>query len=112
MSLYGLAVFSAVYALAVASPALRDLDVDWVHPDAPLAHPLDDGSAVVLERSLDATAGRLGRDGDAYRKELRPLVEALPAIADLRLVRAGRALGPARPIAALEPASTFARKWR
>jgi phytoene dehydrogenase-like protein len=103
-------VCSAIHPLAVASPALRDLDLDWVHPDAPLAHPLDDGSAVVLERSLDETADQLGRDADAYRKALRPLLEAFPAIADLRLARAGRALGVARPVAALEGASTFARK--
>ena len=103
-------VCSAIHPLAVASPALRDLDVDWVHPDAPLAHPLDDGTAVVLERSLDETADQLGRDADAYRKALRPLLEAFPAIADLHLARAGRALGVARPVAALEGASTFARK--
>jgi phytoene dehydrogenase-like protein len=103
-------VCSAIHPLALASPALRDLDVDWVHPDAPLAHPLDDGSAVVLERSLDATADLLGEDADAYRKVLRPLLEAFPSIADLRLLRAGRALGIAPPIAALEAASTFARE--
>ena len=103
-------VCSAIHPLAVASPALRDLDVDWVHPDAPLAHPLDDGTAVVLERSLDETAGGLGRDEDAYRNVLKPLLDAWPALVDLRLLRAGRALGIARPLAALEAASTFARK--
>jgi phytoene dehydrogenase-like protein len=102
-------VCSAIHPLALASPALRDLDVDWVHPDAPLAHPLDDGTAVVLERSLDATADQLGADADAYGKVLRPLLDAFPAIADLRLLRAGRALGLA-PVAALESASAFARK--
>jgi phytoene dehydrogenase-like protein len=103
-------ICSAIHPLAVASPALRDLDVDWVHPDAPLAHPLDDGTAVVLARSLDATAGQLGLDADAYRNVLQPLLEAFPAIADLRLLRAGRALGITPPVAALEAASTFARK--
>jgi phytoene dehydrogenase-like protein len=103
-------VCSAIHPLALASPALRDLDVDWVHPDAPLAHPLDDGTAVVLERSLDETARRLGADTDAYRRVLRPLLDAFPAIADLRLLRAGRALGPTSPVAALESASAFARK--
>ena len=103
-------VCAAIHPLALASPALRDLDVDWIHPEAPLAHPLDDGSAVVLERSLDATAEQLGEDGDRYRKLLRPLLEAFPAIADLRLIRAGRTLGIAQPIAALEAASSFARE--
>jgi phytoene dehydrogenase-like protein len=38
-----------------------------------LAHPLDDGSAVVLERSIDATARNLDRDGDAWRRVFEPL---------------------------------------
>src|SRR5918911_50429 len=83
-------VCSAIHPLAVASPALRDLDVDWVHPDAPLAHPLDDGTAVVLERSLEETARGLGRDATAYRRLMTPLVEDARAITD-------QFLGPLRP---------------
>lgn len=41
--------------------------VQWIFPDAAVAHPFDDGTAALLERSLDATAARLGRDGAAYR---------------------------------------------
>jgi phytoene dehydrogenase-like protein len=72
-------VCSAIQPLAVMSPFLRGLPLDrhgleWIQPDAPLAHPLDDGSAVMLERSVDATAARLGTDGDAYRGLLAPLV--------------------------------------
>jgi len=54
-----------VHPLAVSSPAFRDLPlaIDWVHPDAPLAHPLDDGTAVVLERSLPSLLGRQGPCG-------------------------------------------------
>jgi phytoene dehydrogenase-like protein len=105
-------ICSSIHPLGVGSPFFRglELDVEWVHPDAPLAHPLDDGTVVVLERSLDETADRLGRDADAYRKVLRPLLDAWPALADLRLLRAGLALGITRPIAALEAASSFARK--
>jgi phytoene dehydrogenase-like protein len=103
-------VCSAIHPLALASPALRDLDVDWVHPHAPLAHPLDNGTTVVLERSLDETAAQLGADADAYRKVLRPLLDAFSAIADLRFLQAGRTLGFTRPVAALESASAFARK--
>ena len=103
-------VCSAVHPLALASPALRDLDVEWVHPGAPLAHPLDDGTAVLLERSLDETAQQLGVDGAAYRSFLRPFLDAWPDLADLRPLRAGRALGVRRPIAALAAASTFARR--
>src|SRR5207248_5336174 len=52
---------STVHALALASPFLSSLPLaehglELVHPDAPLAHPLDDGSAVVMERSVEDTA--------------------------------------------------------
>lgn len=52
---------STVHALALASPFLSDLPLaehglELLHPGAPLAHPLDDGSAVVLERSVEDTA--------------------------------------------------------
>jgi phytoene dehydrogenase-like protein len=75
-------VCSAVHPLAVASPLFGrlELDVEWIHPAAPAAHPLDDGPAVVLERSLAATAEQLGRDGRAYRELLEPLLRSWPAI--------------------------------
>src|ERR1700744_5518451 len=45
---------SSVYPLGVASPFFRPLPLErhglrWIEPDAPLAHPLDDGTAVMLE---------------------------------------------------------------
>ena len=45
-----------------------------------LAHPLDDGSAVVVHRSLEATASSLGIDGDAYRQLLAGPIAAWPAL--------------------------------
>jgi phytoene dehydrogenase-like protein len=71
-------VCSAIHPLGRASPLFRELelDVDWVHPPAPAAHPLDDGSAVLLERELEGTATGLGRDGPRYRELVGPLVEA------------------------------------
>ena len=59
-------VCSAVHPLALASPFLRALPLaehglELVHPPAPLAHPLDDGSAVMLERSIDADRARARR---------------------------------------------------
>ena len=70
-------VCSSIHPLARASPLFRslDLDVEWIHPDAPAAHPLDDGGAVLLERNLAATADGLRLDGPAYRRLVRPLVE-------------------------------------
>jgi phytoene dehydrogenase-like protein len=82
---------STVQALALASPFLRKLDLlDAVHPPAPLAHPLDDGTAVVLERSVNDTAAGLGADGPAYRALMEPLVRNAHALY-------AETLGPLRP---------------
>jgi len=72
-------VFSAVHPLAVASPFLRTLPLaehglEWIHSPAPLAHPLDDGTAILLERSVEATARNLERDARSYKKLVEPLV--------------------------------------
>ena len=63
---------SAVHPMAAASPFLRSLGLEehgleWVWPEVDLAHPLDDGSAGVLLRSIGATASGLGTDGRAWR---------------------------------------------
>lgn len=72
-------VCSAVHALALASPFLKTLPLSehglhFAQPDAPFAHPLDDGTAVVVERSVDATADSLGVDARAYKSLIGPLV--------------------------------------
>jgi phytoene dehydrogenase-like protein len=74
-------VCSAVYPLAIGSPLFRSLPLaehglEWIQPPSALAHPLDDGSAVTLERSLDETAAGLGRDRQAYHRLMRPLVDS------------------------------------
>ena len=87
-------VCSAVHPMAVGSPffstlPLADHGLDWVQPPAPLAHPLDDGTAVMLERSVAATAAGLGCDAAAYSSLFGPLVRDWPKLtADL--------LGPLR----------------
>ena len=78
---------SAVHALAAGSPFFSTLPLaryglEWVHGDAPLAHPLDDGSAVLLERDLSATESELGRDGTAWRKLMEPFAQRWPQFAD------------------------------
>ncbi len=72
-------VCSTVHPMGLASPALRDLPlaehgVTWIQPDAPAAHPLDDGRVGLLERTVEATADGLGVDGRAYRRLMGPLV--------------------------------------
>ena len=71
---------SAVYPLGAGSPffsslPLTDHGLEWIHSPAVLAHPLDDGTAVMLERDLDATKNSLGIDGAAWDKLMRPFVE-------------------------------------
>jgi phytoene dehydrogenase-like protein len=77
---------SAVYPLAIGSPffsslPLQDHGLSWIVPPAQLAHPLDDGSAVMLESDLSQTASQLGSDGSAYRKLFEPLVDHWPQLA-------------------------------
>ena len=52
-------VCSAIHPLAVASPFITTLPlaehgVEWIWPPAALAHPFDDGTAALLERSVDS----------------------------------------------------------
>ncbi len=88
-------VCATVLPLAAGSPFFRTLglDVQWIHPQAPAAHPLDDGTAVMLERGLAETADGLGRDGAAYRRLVEPLVDAWEELSPTVL---GRLLPPTR----------------
>jgi len=78
---------SAVHPLAAGSPffsalPLQDHGLTWLHSPAPLAHPLDDGTAVILERDLGAARASLGPDGAAWERLFRPFVESWPALAE------------------------------
>jgi len=78
-------VCSAVHPFGVASPFWRTLPLasqglEWLQPPAMLAHPFDDGSALVVERSLDATAAALGRDAEAYTKMFGEVVHDWPKL--------------------------------
>src|ERR1035437_5256152 len=62
---------SAVHPMAEGSPffsalPLRDHGLEWIHPPAPLAHPLDDGTAVMLERDIGAAEAALEGIGRAH----------------------------------------------
>ena len=82
-------VCSAVYPFGRIAPFfaggwLERRGVRWIDPPAPLGHPLDDGSAVIVERGVEETATQLGRDADEYRRLFDPLVstfdELLPDV--------------------------------
>jgi phytoene dehydrogenase-like protein len=89
-------VCSAVHPLVAGSPFLSTLPLaghglELLHPGVALAHPLDDGTAVVLDRSIEATGASIGgADGSAYADLMGPLARdagrLLPAL-----------LGPLRP---------------
>jgi phytoene dehydrogenase-like protein len=85
--------------MAVVSPAIRELEpeVDWINPPTVMAHPFDDGTAMVLDRDLEATAASLGAAGAPWRA----LIERTAPHAE-RLARAvlGR-LPPVRDVARL-----------
>jgi phytoene dehydrogenase-like protein len=73
-------VCSSIHPFVPGSPFFRSLPLgehglELVHPLCALAHPLDDGSAVVLHRSLEDTVDGLGVDGEAYRRVVGSVVE-------------------------------------
>ena len=108
---------SAIHPLGYASPFFRSLPLDehgleWVHPPAPLAHPFDDGTAAVLERSVEETAAALGPDARAYERLIEGVVEDAPKIASYfvgspRLIRHPISLG-ASALRAVRPARGLA----
>lgn len=110
---------STAHPLGIASPFFRSMDLarhglEWVHPDAPVAHMLAPDRAVLLERSLDETAAGLGRDGAAWRRLFGPLVHDVDRLLPALL---GPVVRPPRhPVAlarfgvpALLPATALAR---
>lgn len=72
---------SAVHPMAVSSPFFRKLrlgahGLEFIWPEASVAHPLDDGTAVMLERDIGQTAAQFSSDdAQAYRELFGPLVE-------------------------------------
>ena len=96
-------VCSAIHPLGLGSPFFRMLPLaehglEWIHPPAPLAHPLDGRPAAVLERDVEATGRTLGADAGAYARLFAPLAaDADRLFADLL----GPPAIPGHPIAAL-----------
>ncbi|TVS86981.1 phytoene desaturase family protein [Mycobacterium helveticum] len=113
---------SAFHPLGVGSPFWREIDLArhglvWKWPEVDCAHPLDDGTAGVLYRSIDRTTQRMGPDAARWRRAVGDLAAGFDALAQdllrpvinvprhpLRLAR----FGPR----ALLPATTMARWFR
>ncbi|HEX3071746.1 MAG TPA: NAD(P)/FAD-dependent oxidoreductase [Thermoanaerobaculia bacterium] len=73
-------VCSAIHPMTLVSPflrtlPLRDHGLEWRESPYAVAHPLDDGSAAVLEMSIEKTAATLEADGDSYRRLMAPLAQ-------------------------------------
>ena len=78
-------VCSAIHPMALVSPFLKTLPLNltWVESPYAVAHPLDDGTAAILEQSLDATTQRLGRDdARAWRRMMKPFVDRADVLFD------------------------------
>jgi phytoene dehydrogenase-like protein len=111
---------SAIHPMAAASPffaslPLKEFGLEYIFPEYPAAHPFDDGTAALLESSLDKTANALDHDEASYYKLFSRLVTEWPLIVS-------DVLGPLRiprhPMAmtnfgmkALLPANTLCRKY-
>jgi phytoene dehydrogenase-like protein len=110
---------SAIHPLAAASPFFRslpmaDYGVDLIQPPLALAHPFDDGSAAIMNRSISETAASLGEDAEAWEKLFTPLVKDFDILSSQLL---GPFLIPRHPIAlarfglhALLPAHWMAKR--
>ena len=113
---------SAVHPLAAGSPFLAGLNLEsdgltWLQPAVDCAHPLDDGSAGVIYRSIERTADGLESDGRRWRRVFEPMTlrfDALFADASQPILRV-----PRHPVTlarfgagAMLPATTLARAWR
>lgn len=78
-------ICSAIHPLGIASPFFRslplaDLGFEWVFPTAALAHPLDDGSAVMLTRLEAGMIAGAGKDEIPYRRLMQPFVDNWDAL--------------------------------
>jgi phytoene dehydrogenase-like protein len=78
-------VCSAIHPMAAASPfftglPLAEHGLEWIQPDVAYAHPLSDGSAVAVVRSVEETAIGLGEDARRYLHVVGPLVDRFPQL--------------------------------
>jgi phytoene dehydrogenase-like protein len=117
-------VCSAVYPFGRTSPFFRAASLErhglrWVHPLAAIGHPLDDGSAVLLEGDVDTTADHLGQDADAYRRLMRPIVRDWEGLLPDLLAPFHVPLSPPRAIRlalfgrlAIRSATSLSRRFR
>ncbi|MEP6924603.1 MAG: NAD(P)/FAD-dependent oxidoreductase [Pyrinomonadaceae bacterium] len=74
-------ICSSIHPLAMGSPffqnlPLSDFGLKFIEPPASLAHPLDDGTAVLLKRDIAETTATFGTDAENYKKLVAPFVKS------------------------------------
>ena len=74
-------ICSAVHPTAASSPFfnslnLKDYGLEWIHPDFPIAHPLEYGESVIVEKSLESTLERFGEDSKNYKKLFKEFIDS------------------------------------
>ena len=113
---------SAVYPLGAGSPffsslPLAEYGLQWIHSPAPVAHPLDDGTAVLLERDLAEATSSLGEDGKPWSELVQPFVDnwqdfASDVLRPVSLIPEHPVLMARFGIKALRSARTIAARFR
>ena len=109
---------SAVHPLAVGSPFFSTLPLaryglEWIHSPSALAHPLDDGTAILLDRDFANMKETLGPDAKAWRRLLEPFARkwetlAPEVLAPIHFLTRHPFLLARFGLAALPPANTVA----
>jgi phytoene dehydrogenase-like protein len=72
-------VCSAIHPFAARSPFFRSLPLEshgleFIYPSIAAAQPFDNGTAALLQSSVDGTAQSLGQDAGSYRKLVEPIL--------------------------------------
>ncbi len=108
-------VCSAIHPMALATGFFRAFEIErrmeFVIPEASYANPLDGAAAslgrgaapdraAIAYRDLERTVSELGRDGTAYGRYFRPLLQRLDGVVDFSL-GGGMLRWPGDPLAAL-----------
>jgi phytoene dehydrogenase-like protein len=113
---------SAFHPLGVGSPFWKEIDLrryglTWKWPEIDCAHPLDDGTAGVLQQSIEATVAGMGLDRTRWRYAVGDLAAGFDALAGdllrpvINVPRHPIRLAAFGPRAVL-PATTMARWFR
>ena len=111
-------ICSAVHPMGFLSPFLKTLPLDkfgleWIIPEASVAHPLDSGEAVILSKSIEETAKQMGVDSSTYKNLIHPFSKKINVLLKDTMRPLGFPSDPALFIRyglkAIQPATLFAK---